>query len=205
MPRKQLEKEAEEKILEAARTVFVRRGYDGARMQEIADEAGYNKSMLHYYYRDKDSLFHEVFIGVAAQILPPLVSVLEEDMELMDKLDKIVDLELTNLDNHPYMPGFMMQELNSNPERIPEMVKELNIHLPDKFIRQVKLAVAAGEIAPIKPAQLMINVLALCVFPYVGRPMITAVMHLNDKEYDHLSKERKKLLPKFIRKGLKPS
>ena len=205
MPRKQLEKEAEEKILEAARAVFIRRGFDGARMQEIADEAGYNKSMLHYYYRDKDSLFHEVFTGVAAQILPPLVGVLEEDLELMDKLDKIVDLELTNLDNHPYMPAFMIQELNGHPERIPGMVEELNIHLPDKFVRQVKLAVSAGEIEPIKPVQLVINVLALCVFPYVGGPMVRAVMRLDDDEYNRLLKERRKILPKFIRKALKPS
>ena len=205
MPRKPLEKEAEEKILEAARRVFIRRGYDGARMQEIANEAGYNKSMLHYYYRDKDTLFHKVFTSVAAQILPPLVSVLDKDMELMDKLDKIVDLELTNLDNHPYMPGFMIQELNSHPERIPDMVKDLNIHLPDKFVRQVKLAISAGEIEPIEPVQLVINVLALCVFPYVGGPMVRAVMRLDDDEYNRLLKERKKLLPKFIRKALKPS
>lgn len=205
MPRKQLEKEAEEKIMEAARTVFIRRGYDGARMQEIADEAGYNKSMLHYYYRDKDSLFHEVFIGVARQILPPLISVLEDDLELMDKLDKVVNLELTNLDLHPYMPGFMTQELNRHPERIPEMVKELEIHLPDKFVRQVKLAVSAGEIEPIKPAQLMINVLALCVFPYMGHHIIKAVMRLDNEEYDHLLRERQKIVPKFIRKALKPS
>lgn len=205
MPRKQLEKEAEERILAAARTVFIRRGFDGARMQEIANEAGYNKSMLHYYYRDKDSLFHEVFIGVAGQIIPPLINLLDEDLGLMAKIDKIVDLHLTNLDNHPYMPGFLTQELNRHPERITEMVKELDIHLPDKFVRQVKLAVSAGEIAPIKPAQLVINVLALCVFPYVGGPMVSAVMRLDDDEYNRLLKERKKLLPQFIRKALEPS
>ena len=205
MPRKTLSKEAEEKILEAARSVFIRRGYDGARMQEIADEAGYNKSMLHYYYRDKDSLFHEVFIGVARQIIPPIINVLDEDLELMDKLDKVIEMELTNLGKHPYMPGFMIQELNSHPERIPEMVKDLDIHLPDKFIRQVKLAVSTGEIEPIKPAQLIINVLSLCVFPYMGCPLITSVLHLGDEEYNHLLEERKKLLPKFIRKALQPS
>lgn len=52
-----VEKETEEKIFEAARTVFQKSGFEGARMQEIADTANINKSMLHYYYRNKDNLF----------------------------------------------------------------------------------------------------------------------------------------------------
>ena len=51
----------EEKILKAAEEVFVQKGLDGARMQEIADKAGINKSLLHYYYRTKDKLFSKVF------------------------------------------------------------------------------------------------------------------------------------------------
>ncbi|MFA5669361.1 MAG: helix-turn-helix domain-containing protein [Balneolaceae bacterium] len=56
-----MEKETEERIFEAAQHVFQLRGYEGARMQEIADEAGINKSMLHYYFRNKSALFQEVF------------------------------------------------------------------------------------------------------------------------------------------------
>jgi len=45
------------RILDAAREVFVERGLDGARMQDIADKAGINKALLHYYFRNKEKLF----------------------------------------------------------------------------------------------------------------------------------------------------
>ncbi len=51
----------EQNILNAAISVFQKKGMAGARMQEIADEAGINKAMLHYYYRSKQLLFDAVF------------------------------------------------------------------------------------------------------------------------------------------------
>ncbi|MCK5537355.1 MAG: helix-turn-helix transcriptional regulator, partial [Bacteroidales bacterium] len=40
----------EQKILLAATKIFSTKGMQGARMQEIADEAGINKALLHYYF-----------------------------------------------------------------------------------------------------------------------------------------------------------
>ena len=54
----------EEKILEAAAQEFIIKGKAGARMQEIANNAGINKALLHYYYRSKDKLFESVFTVV---------------------------------------------------------------------------------------------------------------------------------------------
>ncbi len=204
MSDKQPDKNTEEEILQAARRVFIRRGYDGARMQEIANEAGYNKSMLHYYYRSKDRLFHEVFIDVVRRIIPPLLAVLEENLDLMKKLEKMINKLLESLEMHPYVPGFMTRELNQHPERISEMIEELGLHMPELFIRQVRTAVRAGKIIPIHPVQLLINVLALCIFPYIGGPMVRGVTTMSEEEYNRLLKERKKLLPQFIHKALQP-
>lgn len=49
-----------EKILRAAEEEFALRGYAGARTQEIARKAGVNKALIHYYYKDKASLYQEV-------------------------------------------------------------------------------------------------------------------------------------------------
>jgi len=43
----------EDRILEAAADVFEERGFAGARMQQIADHAGINKALLHYYFRTR--------------------------------------------------------------------------------------------------------------------------------------------------------
>jgi AcrR family transcriptional regulator len=52
------EKPTEEVILEAAMKVFTRRGFAAARTEEIAKEAGINRALLHYYYRDKETIFN---------------------------------------------------------------------------------------------------------------------------------------------------
>ncbi|HNA17232.1 MAG TPA: helix-turn-helix domain-containing protein, partial [Ferruginibacter sp.] len=54
-------KDTEQKILESARNVFIQKGLAGARMQDIADHAGVNKALLHYYFTSKDKLFNIVF------------------------------------------------------------------------------------------------------------------------------------------------
>lgn len=61
---------AEQKILTAARNVFIRKGFAGARMQEIADEAGINKALLHYYFRSKEKLFEVIFKESFGKLLP---------------------------------------------------------------------------------------------------------------------------------------
>ena len=51
-----IDRDTEQRILDAAHAVFLRRGTAGARMQDIADEAGVNKALLHYYFRSKEEI-----------------------------------------------------------------------------------------------------------------------------------------------------
>ena len=44
------EKSTEEVIFDAAQKVFIEKGFNGARMEEIAKEASINKALLHYYF-----------------------------------------------------------------------------------------------------------------------------------------------------------
>src|SRR2546425_901472 len=82
------EETTENKILQAAKKVFITKGLDGARMQDIADEAGINKALLHYYFRSKDKLFEVIFMEAATSLFPKIVSILDEDISLFDKLRK---------------------------------------------------------------------------------------------------------------------
>ena len=70
----------EQSILEAAKIVFIKKGMEGARMQEIADEAGINKAMLHYYYRSKDKLFEAVFKETFLKLVPNLIEIVKTDI-----------------------------------------------------------------------------------------------------------------------------
>jgi AcrR family transcriptional regulator len=51
----------EDVIVEAARAVFMQKGFAATRMCDIAQTAGINQALLHYYFRTKDKLFSIVF------------------------------------------------------------------------------------------------------------------------------------------------
>src|SRR6476620_11888786 len=100
----------EEKILLAARKVFLNKGMDGARMQDIADEAGINKALLHYYVRSKDKLFEQIFLEVASSMLPHIFSIFQSDDTLFTKIDKFCDAYITTQIKTPYVPIFILIE-----------------------------------------------------------------------------------------------
>src|SRR5215213_4804998 len=93
---------SEARILEAAKTVFVRRGTAGARMQEIAEEAGVNQALLHYYFRSKERLSEAVFQQVARQLFPRLLRTLGSDLSVDEKIDALVETYLDNVSRTPY-------------------------------------------------------------------------------------------------------
>ena len=84
MPKKQVKADlqTEERILDAARKVFIRRGTSGARMQEIAAEAGVNQALLHYYFRSKERLSVAVFQQLASRLFPALIMTLASDASI---------------------------------------------------------------------------------------------------------------------------
>src|SRR6185369_14703328 len=87
----------EQRILDAAHAVFIRRGTAGARMQEIAEEAGVNKALLHYYFRSKDKLAEAVFVRAGRRLFPPVIAALMSDLPLEEKVRRVVEIEIDNL------------------------------------------------------------------------------------------------------------
>src|SRR5687768_12643795 len=108
----------EDKILQAARTVFIRSGTAGARMQEIAEEAGVNQALLHYYFRSKERLSEAVFRETAGKMFPAIIQILGSDVPITEKIDRIIDTYLTTMSRAPFLPGYIISELHHHPERI---------------------------------------------------------------------------------------
>lgn len=191
-------KETEEQIFEAAERVFQRRGYAGARMQEIADEAGINKSMLHYYYRSKDKLFQKVFQEGMRQFFPVIFKVLSSDLAIVPKIEALVDAYYTMFRDRPHLPSFIIQEMNRHPERFKEFMQSTSFRMPEQFVKQIRAEMAAGTMRQMDVKEFLINTIGLCVFPLVARPMIEVVLDMNDDHFNAFLEKRKKELPKFI-------
>src|ERR1043165_7618863 len=154
--------ETEGRILTAAQRVFIRRGTAGARMQEIAEEAGVNQALLHYYFRSKERLSQAVFQQIASRLFPALIQTLSSDISLDEKIDRLVGVYLDNLSKSPFLPGYLLSELHHHPERLPQLLalgpgpqpSKVLVPLVEKLGRQIDEQVAAARMSAIAHEQL---------------------------------------------------
>src|SRR4030095_16574946 len=196
---KKKDKGAEDRILAAARKVFTSKGMAGARMQDIANEAGINKALLHYYFKDKNKLFETIFIEEAQRFFPKINMIFSSDAPLFEKIENFVNEYIDEMLVNPYLPWFVINELHRDPEQFLYKVwGEENLPKPGKFLEQIEKEVKKGEIKRISPVHLLINVLSMTIFPFIGKPMITRRLHLSDLQFRKIMEERKREIPKFI-------
>lgn len=202
----------EQRILTAARTVFLRRGTAGARMQEIAAEAGVNQALLHYYFRSKERLSTAVFQQIAPRVFPALIQTLGADISLDEKIERIVGLYLETLAQNQFLPGYLISEMHHHPQRVQQLFhsalgadpRGVMLVLLKNLERQINERVRDGTMRPIKPHQFLINLISLCIFPFAARPMLSIVFGMDDAAFMHFIDQRKKELPEFFRSALRP-
>jgi AcrR family transcriptional regulator len=197
------DRSTEEKILAAARKIFLNKGMDGARMQDIADEAGINKALLHYYFRSKDKLFEQIFLEVASSMLPRIFSIFQSDDTLFTKIEKFCDTYITQEIKTPYVPIFILNEVNRQPQAFLKKVLGNTRPPVEKLLQQIEQETKAGIIKPIDPLQLLLNTLSLCIFPFLASPMIQLLTGMEAKNFRALMEERKKLVPQLIIESIK--
>ncbi|HXK08993.1 MAG TPA: TetR/AcrR family transcriptional regulator [Vicinamibacteria bacterium] len=207
-PPGQTERDAKARILDAADAVFVRRGTDGARMQEIADEAGVNKALLHYYFRSKADLARAVWLRIASSFVPGIFEMLASDASLDDKIDRFVDAYLTRLSRHHYLITYVVSEAARHPDLVPAFYSSgrggAARHMMSKLRRQIGEEIEKGRMAPVAPDQFLITLVSSCAFPFAARPMITAGLGLGAKGFDKFIEKRRKDLPVFLKRALRP-
>lgn len=194
----------EARILEAARQVFRQKGYVGARMEEIAEKAQINKSMLHYYFRSKERLFEVVFDADAGHMAPRIVELLTADRPLLEKIPAFVDAYLSLIIEHPYIPGFIINELARNEGELLEKARTKAPGGPilDVFFRQVRTEIEQGRIQPVDPRQLLVTMMSACVFPFLARPVLKMAMNLDEAGFQALMEARKNHISHFLLSGL---
>ena len=193
----------ETEILNAAKEIFQQKGMAGARMQEIADKAQINKALLHYYYRSKQLLFEAVFKSAFTLLAPQLNKILNDDSDLFEKIRRFTENYVSFVIKHPYLPNFVIQELNKNPEFVHKLRSEKNFPSIDKFKLQVSDAIKLGVIKPIEAEQLFINIISLNIFPFIGEPLLMALVNVDKDSYNKILENRKTEVAEFIINSIK--
>ncbi len=194
----------EQRIFDAAHELFVRKGLDGAKMQEIADRAGINKALLHYYYRSKEKLYEMVAKAVISRAVPVVQQLIESDEPLEQKITRFIDFYIELVSRNPFVPLFVINELNKHPDRFFEAILPAHMPKPEVFFAQVEAEIAKGTIRPMKPQHVLVNIVSMCIFPFVAKPMLRIVLGLNAEEMAAFLNERKEEVKRFVFQAIKP-
>jgi len=194
-----------EKILAAAKEVFTRKGYAASSMREIAEAAGVNKGLLHYYDWNKRKLFQSVFEEAFNRFALRINDTFYSDRPLPEKIETFVDQYLNLLLENPHLPGFVISELNQHPEEfIANILQQKNRPDPMPLLAQIQLESQAGHIREVNPFHFFLNLLSMCVFPFLARPMVQSLVRIDDATFSNLMRTRKREIVDFVLHALKP-
>ena len=193
----------EEKIFEAAFRVFQLKGFKGARMQEIADEAGINKAMLHYCFKNKELLFEAVFMNAFGKLAPQINEIFKSQDSIFEKIKKFTDSYISFVMDYPFLPQFIIQEMNNNPEFVTKFLKKENRPDSTKLIHQIENEIKLGILKPINPKQLLIDIFSMTVFPFAAQALLKGMIQVSNEEFMQLMEERKKYIYEQIITSIK--
>ncbi|MCB8994946.1 MAG: TetR/AcrR family transcriptional regulator [Bacteroidales bacterium] len=204
MDKKELSQEMEDKIMQAAIKVFVLKGRAGTSMQDIAEEAGVNRTLVNYYFRSKENLFEQVFMKIFSKFFTEVAGVLNSDAPVEEKLNDFIEHYYTMLIENPIIPLFIMQELTTNPDRLVGLFKGGGINI-SKILSSFEIEMKSGTIRKTDPRELFINLMSQIIFPFIARPLITEIIFAGEKNaYNEFLLRRKEAIKESFYKSLKP-
>lgn len=196
---KKLDATTEEKIKEAARTVFHKKGFAATRTRDIAEEAGINLALLNYYFRSKARLFEIIMLEAVSVFFQTMALALnDEETTLEEKIKRVAAGYIDLIGKEPDLPIFMLSEIRNNPDLLLVKLPIKQVIMGSVFFRQHHEAVNQGKISEPNPIHFLMNLLGLIVFPFIASPMIKRVGDLKDEDFNRLMQERKKLIPIWV-------
>lgn len=189
----------EQKIIEAARQVFTKKGYSATRTRDIAEAAGLNLALLNYYFRSKEKLFEMVMIEKMLKFFGVLAPVLNDDSTTLEKKVEVLAEQYTELLlKNPDLPLFVLSEIRNSPKQFASIVQKTKFLKSSVFIRQIE------ERKPgLNPLQFLISILGMCVFPFIMKPVLEVTGTVNEKEFKKMMLDRKELIPAWTKAMLK--
>jgi len=196
----------EEKIIKAAAEVFMEKGRDGARMQQIADLAGINKALLHYYFRSKEKLFSKVFHLEIPKIISNVFEAYDDSEDFKVFLESFISKYIDNIYPRKNMMRFLLWVNDKTKQEIATIFVDSFSKRGFKrnpLVARIEKAIETGQIRPLEPSNFAMSVIGMCIFPIVGGPIVEKIFpgtKVNDKKY---IENRKKEIFNLIWNGIK--
>jgi AcrR family transcriptional regulator len=193
-----IELSTEEKIKDAAKKVFLEKGFGGTTTRDIAEYADSNIALVNYYFRSKEKLFHEVFIESFRDTFSPVNRILNDDLPLEAKIYKMVDHMIELMKRDPLLPMFVLSEMRSEHSKMCDLVVNMHKEEANAFQLQLEAEAAKGNIRKMDFNQVEVSLISMVIFPFLSMNMIKLKKSMTTEEFYAFMDERKKFIPDMI-------
>jgi AcrR family transcriptional regulator len=170
-----------ESLLDAARGLFLARGFAGVSIREIAAEAGATAAMIHYYFGDKLGLYRAMLEAAIGPFRATLARMRAQGAESPVGIATLIHLYMRTLAANPWVPQLIVQEVLAEGGRFrTQFIEQFAGKLAPLFVEVLEREQAAGRLRrDVDPRLAAISAISLCVFPFVSLPVTSRVLGLS--------------------------
>lgn len=195
--------ETREQIILVARQLFMERGQDGLNMRDLAEKAGVNKGLLHYYFKTKESIFREVFQYQAGRLYGQVLDIVEGDHPFERKVELMVERYFIVLAETPSLPAFVLFEVQRDPGMLARSpIRDILFRIASSI--EAELVIRKLPKDRNNGIQFLLDVLSFCAFTFAALPGISKVRKFSKKQQESFLLQRKEHIIQVLQKSLVP-
>lgn len=188
------EKNTEQAILKAAEELFLEQGFEQTTTKQIAQRAGCNQALLHYYYRTKDNLFVQIFEEKVKFIATHFLDINSTAQTLEERISQMVEVHFELFRKNPRLVPFLLKEVLSDPVRVApilDKIKQYMVKIFAKIDEALHEEIEKGAARPVSTLNVILTLVSLDMAPFIIAPVLQRVLDLTDEQLDKQLDKRK--------------
>ncbi|HEY5750147.1 MAG TPA: TetR/AcrR family transcriptional regulator [Chryseolinea sp.] len=187
------EAQTEAVIKEKAKSLFFQKGFLNATTQEIADEAGVNRALIHYYFRSREQLMDTLLEEAVNEKRAKARAVLSSALPFREKISLFIDIVVEYGLKYPYLENFIITETARNPEKV-KVLCQTKVKSSDLIRKDLEEEIASGRLLPITAEHFVINLISLCNYPLLAKTVLQNMHGMSDTAYRKFLQDRKEII-----------
>jgi AcrR family transcriptional regulator len=190
----------EDLIKDTAKRIFFAEGRFNATTQEIADAAGVNRTLVHYYFRSKDQLFKRVMEDGRNEFHKKMEEMDHPELSFKQKMKHLINIWMEQGLKYPFLDSYLLSQI-IDPKELDSLIEEGKHPDNEKiegFLKEIKKEMKAGNIVTMNPVHFLLNMASLISYPIIMRPLLERTLPISKKEFDAIMADREAAILKTL-------